>query len=617
MSRSKTATVNGQPLSYWTARYDDKNRQVRDAARAALLSFRCLPADEWAAFAADVPAFFELFWQPGSRPANEGWWCLRIMGPLVLPSLPAFLDTFRGKPDYSPKLANLLLDLARKGREAALPILLDYLRNVRNGHSVFRTLADSAHKLGPDAAVVVPFLEDTFGNGHNDFRDRAIAAALGRVGLGVSTVIKGLTHKDTETRRNAARSLGQLGAAEAVPHLIKALDGDDYSVAAEAAESLGKLGEAARPAVEPLTEAAKSRSKNLRSAATAALKLLPPATAEDQAAWTVAKARQTAASSQRTNEHMVRHIIENPDDITARLVYADWLDEHDNPRGEFIRVQCRLAELAEDESERPALEAREKELWAAHGKTWRKEAPAWPHIVRFRRGFAEEVQCPPKAFLKQGAGLFRRAPIISLTLRVAEDHLAALAACPLLAHLRSLRLWEFSAELAASPHLANLTCLDLAGAQVGDAVCEAIAASPHLARLTRLHLNGNRLGDHGVSALARSPHLSNLNTLILGANPFGPEGVRSLADSPRLANLRELGLWYCGMGPEGAEALAAARHLANLRTLNLDHNPIGDRGVLALVRSRYLTGLKSLRVDTRELGAEAKQALIDRFGKNE
>jgi uncharacterized protein (TIGR02996 family) len=32
-----------------------------------------------------------------------------------------------------------------------------------------------------------------------------------------------------------------------------------------------------------------------------------------------------------------------PDDDGPRLMYADWLTEHGDPRGEFIRVQCELA----------------------------------------------------------------------------------------------------------------------------------------------------------------------------------------------------------------------------------------------------------------------------------
>jgi uncharacterized protein (TIGR02996 family) len=39
-------------------------------------------------------------------------------------------------------------------------------------------------------------------------------------------------------------------------------------------------------------------------------------------------------------------ILESPDDDALRLIYADWLDEHGQPkRAEFIRVQCQLAQL--------------------------------------------------------------------------------------------------------------------------------------------------------------------------------------------------------------------------------------------------------------------------------
>src|SRR5215216_5077956 len=41
-------------------------------------------------------------------------------------------------------------------------------------------------------------------------------------------------------------------------------------------------------------------------------------------------------------------IYANPDEDTPRLVYADWLDEHDQPeRAEYIRVQIRLNEICQ------------------------------------------------------------------------------------------------------------------------------------------------------------------------------------------------------------------------------------------------------------------------------
>ena len=38
---------------------------------------------------------------------------------------------------------------------------------------------------------------------------------------------------------------------------------------------------------------------------------------------------------------LLEEICRDPDDDTARLILADWLEERGDPRGEFIRLQCR------------------------------------------------------------------------------------------------------------------------------------------------------------------------------------------------------------------------------------------------------------------------------------
>ena len=61
------------------------------------------------------------------------------------------------------------------------------------------------------------------------------------------------------------------------------------------------------------------------------------------------------------DEPFRRTIWERPDDDAPRLVYADWLEEHDDPeRAEFIRLQCRLENQAADAPERPALVKRDR-----------------------------------------------------------------------------------------------------------------------------------------------------------------------------------------------------------------------------------------------------------------
>jgi uncharacterized protein (TIGR02996 family) len=92
-------------------------------------------------------------------------------------------------------------------------------------------------------------------------------------------------------------------------------------------------------------------------------------------------------------------IIESPGDDTVRLVYADWLEEQGDPRGEFIRVQCRLATMAADDRGRPSLEELEHQLLERHQEVWL--GPLRPLLNRwaFRRGFLDAVCVPAATYL--------------------------------------------------------------------------------------------------------------------------------------------------------------------------------------------------------------------------
>jgi uncharacterized protein (TIGR02996 family) len=77
----------------------------------------------------------------------------------------------------------------------------------------------------------------------------------------------------------------------------------------------------------------------------------------------------------------------NPRDDSPRLIYADWLEEQGNPRGEFIRLQCAMAGLSEDDKQWKALQKRERALLQRHWHEW-VETPPRPFRSRgFSRGF--------------------------------------------------------------------------------------------------------------------------------------------------------------------------------------------------------------------------------------
>jgi uncharacterized protein (TIGR02996 family) len=263
---------------------------------------------------------------------------------------------------------------------------------------------------------------------------------------------------------------------------------------------------------------------------------------------------------------------EDPRDDAVRLIYADWLDENGDPeRAEFIRVQCELPRLGKNHPRRAGLVLREQELLQAHLDEWWQELPPWAREdslggpeESFSRGFVAEVLVEAEAFLRGAEDLYRVAPVDSLTISRIGNWMAELAACPYLARLRDLCILD--------PIGNEGTCL--------------LVASPHLARLEELSLAGNGIGPSGATALSRSRFLANLTSLCLEENPLEDEGAIALATSPLLTRLRKLWLGDTRVGTSGALALAESTSLGHLTYLDLTVNPIAGEAAQAL-RDRF------------------------------
>src|ERR1700676_1487938 len=102
------------------------------------------------------------------------------------------------------------------------------------------------------------------------------------------------------------------------------------------------------------------------------------------------------------DDAFLQAIRERPDDDAPRLLYADWLDERGDPRGEFIRVQCALAGLSEYDPRRWDLAARERELLSEHDKAWLGPLAGILQHHGFRRGFLDRVFADGGSFLRGG-----------------------------------------------------------------------------------------------------------------------------------------------------------------------------------------------------------------------
>ena len=92
-------------------------------------------------------------------------------------------------------------------------------------------------------------------------------------------------------------------------------------------------------------------------------------------------------------EVLFRNILTDPADDLARLVYADWLNEHDQPeRAEFIRLGVeRHARGKTGLGRREHKLVREEWVWPIpafdDGKYWGLHKPCW----RWSRGFLDYI----------------------------------------------------------------------------------------------------------------------------------------------------------------------------------------------------------------------------------
>jgi uncharacterized protein (TIGR02996 family) len=105
----------------------------------------------------------------------------------------------------------------------------------------------------------------------------------------------------------------------------------------------------------------------------------------------------------------IRMILAAPDAVSPRLIYADWLDERDDPRGDYLRTLCELDTSALSSSREEALRSRLEAtrnvidpLWAALMNRGRKrERREKPLALRGRRLRIREAEVA--VFLRQYA----------------------------------------------------------------------------------------------------------------------------------------------------------------------------------------------------------------------
>jgi uncharacterized protein (TIGR02996 family) len=320
------------------------------------------------------------------------------------------------------------------------------------------------------------------------------------------------------------------------------------------------------------------------------------------------------------HDGLLQAILDDPYDDDVRLVYADWLEDHDQTeRAGFIRLQIELARLPKRDKGRKRREKREKALLAEHAQEWFAPPAGWLAGVQFRvrRGFPEVLHVNASDAIEQQEAIARW-PITRLRasdLPASLDRVRLLAESPFLARIRELDLTytpihlEGLRILAQSPHAANLVRLEIGNNNIGDSGARLLAHTPRLPGLRELDLCHNVITSAGLRALINSKYRRAIRALSLSGNQVSPE-VCALLESKNWPSLTDLNLWYTRLGNAGARRLAACPGLARLTTLNLNNNNLTDAGIRALAESPYASNLRTLHLAINTVSPKSADVLI-------
>ncbi len=355
--------------------------------------------------------------------------------------------------------------------------------------------------------------------------------------------------------------------------------------------------------------------------------------------------KQSAAVA-RLHKPFLESIAKSPDDITEYMVYADWLLEQGDPRGEFIHLQLQLEDETVPQKDRAKLKQRESELTQEYATDWLGDlAPEllageipesnhrWrpqeqPYQHSFHRGFPGNltvmILLPEFAAKLKKSGVCRWLRQFVLR-RVYSANMLAYE-FEVFASLRndsqSFPGWE---ELVGT-RFDNLRHFEVneGGSKYSSApgVERLIRKMP---RLQSLELHAHELDtaaifklkmpnlrsisihdahEYDVQALSRNSSLQNLETISFFPHALNPDDepyldvphIQGICRSRHLQNVRHLWLRGTNFGDDGIKELIDSGFLLQLESLDLTYGSITDKGA-ELLAGVDLSNLSQLTLD--------------------
>ena len=318
------------------------------------------------------------------------------------------------------------------------------------------------------------------------------------------------------------------------------------------------------------------------------------------------------------SEQFFQAVLDHPEDNALRLVYADWLEECGDPRGELIRVQIEMDQTPHSDLYWRTLKNRETELldeflsewlgpsarrvWKGFARSQFQPFFADRGSCRLHRGFRETARIRARTFFRHADEIFQALPLRELHIflegqpDIVRQELQQLADCPRLDKIRHLILeypfyfrqhdrksHQALQELLDTPELEELRTLEFHYVFDSLDLAKALIHSSHVAKIEKLALHwtftstdrenfplNHRQSVHGIAV---AKNLWGLEELLITDHHLTDSMAQPIFHAPWLEQLTLLDLTGSPLGEESFRRLAASPVCGQLRTLRLSRRP--------------------------------------------
>jgi uncharacterized protein (TIGR02996 family) len=245
---------------------------------------------------------------------------------------------------------------------------------------------------------------------------------------------------------------------------------------------------------------------------------------------------------------LLQTVLEQPDDLNARLVYADALQDAGDPRGEFIAFQIQG---------NPAAEPLLKQYRAEWSQFLR---PAVKQGYRFINGFIERITLKVSLSvdnLNYLPGYFENTPLREVRFRALGAralNLAAMTDCTSRLTWLDLKHAALSGKSFTELMTGQWDLVErmwLPSNSIGNIGLESLVEA-NLPRLESVNLHGTRLNDQSLEILLQWPQFPRMTELNLRGNDFSDEALTDFCS--KIPQMTRLGLPM--LNSESAQALA-------------------------------------------------------------